>query len=63
MPKVKVPAALGDEVTFSVNGGAATTYKVGDDHIVTVSKADLPHFLGAVEGSQQVDAKPASQKG
>lgn len=64
MPKVKVPAAAGDEVVLSVNGGDPTTYKVSDDHVVTVKEADLPHFLGAVEGSHVVDAKPASsQKG
>ncbi len=57
-PKVRVPASAGDEITISVAGDEPKTYKVTDGE-ATVAAADLPTFLGAVEGSREV-AKPAA---
>lgn len=56
-PKVRVPQSEGD-ITIAANGDEPRTYKVTDG-TVTVAEADLPTFLGAVEGSS-VEAKTAS---
>lgn len=60
MSKVHVPMAAGPEITITLGGGEPKTYKVSDDGTVTVTAADLTHFLAVVDGS--TEAKPASNK-
>lgn len=59
MPKVKVPASAGSEITIT-HGSESRSYKVDDDRLVTVNNDDLAHFLAVVDGS--TEAKPASNK-
>lgn len=48
MPRVKVKEE--GEITIAYQGDEPTTYKVTDGY-VTVSAANLDHFLAVVEGS------------
>lgn len=59
MPKVRVPAAAGSEITITRGGDEPRTYKVDDDRLVTVHADDLTHFLAVIDGS--AEAKPASK--
>lgn len=59
MPKVRVPKSAGTDITITKRG-ESRSYKVGDDGTTTVTQADLPSFLAAVDGA--TEAKPASNK-
>jgi hypothetical protein len=63
MPEVKVPQKDGS-ITIRRGGEEPVTRHVSD-HIVKVGDEDLEHFLANVDGSNVVEAKPASsqQKG
>lgn len=58
MARVHVPQR-GGQIAIGRDGGEPTVFKVSEDGFATVSEADLPTFLGVVEGSE-VEAKPAS---
>lgn len=61
MPKVRVPAAAGDEIVVNYGGDPIVTYKPGDDHTVTVKEEHLSAFLLAVDGSK-VEGNQSSTK-